>query len=291
MVPVSGSAYTYAYASLGRAGGLDHRLGPDHRVRGGQHRRGDRLVGLFPRAAEPLRHPASGLAGHRLSVRRTWRRQRRGRRRHRRRRACTSPRPSPRAPHLFGFPVIANLPAFMVVARDHRGPGDRHPGSRPTPTTRWCCSRSGSSCSSSRSAIILIRPANWNNPRTGGFAPNGFAGISAGAAIIFFSYIGFDAVSTAAEEAKEPGEGHAVRHHHEPGRSRAPGADRELEAVRTDSRDGDRGDGERGHGNHDELAGASRRAGPRRPSQAEASSCRRSPAGPRDRRNEVVGAD
>ena len=40
---------------------------------------------------------------------------------------------------------------------------------------------------------------------TGGFAPNGFAGISAAAAIIFFSYIGFDATSTAAEEAKDPG--------------------------------------------------------------------------------------
>ena len=51
----------------------------------------------------------------------------------------------------------------------------------------------------------LIRPEYWNNPATGGFAPNGFAGISAGAAIIFFSYIGFDATSTAAEEAIDPG--------------------------------------------------------------------------------------
>ncbi len=53
--------------------------------------------------------------------------------------------------------------------------------------------------------VFLIRPSNWTNPATGGFAPNGFAGISAGAAIIFFSYIGFDAVSTASEEAKNPG--------------------------------------------------------------------------------------
>ncbi len=36
------------------------------------------------------------------------------------------------------------------------------------------------------------------------FAPNGFAGISTGAALIFFAYIGFDAVSTTAEEAKNP---------------------------------------------------------------------------------------
>src|SRR6185437_5414973 len=52
--------------------------------------------------------------------------------------------------------------------------------------------------------LTLLRPENWTNPATGGFAPNGFAGISAGAAIIFFSYIGFDATSTAAEEAKDP---------------------------------------------------------------------------------------
>jgi APA family basic amino acid/polyamine antiporter len=36
------------------------------------------------------------------------------------------------------------------------------------------------------------------------FAPNGFSGIMTGAAIIFFAYIGFDAVSTTAEEAKNP---------------------------------------------------------------------------------------
>ncbi|MEO0032725.1 MAG: hypothetical protein RIS94_2483 [Pseudomonadota bacterium] len=36
------------------------------------------------------------------------------------------------------------------------------------------------------------------------FAPNGFGGISAAAASIFFAYVGFDAVSTAAEETKNP---------------------------------------------------------------------------------------
>src|SRR6266545_5004461 len=52
--------------------------------------------------------------------------------------------------------------------------------------------------------VFLIRPHNWTDPALGGFAPNGFKGISAAAAIIFFSYIGFDAVSTASEEAKNP---------------------------------------------------------------------------------------
>ena len=46
-----------------------------------------------------------------------------------------------------------------------------------------------------------VHPHQWVTPA---FAPNGFKGISVGAAIIFFSYIGFDAVSTASEEAKNP---------------------------------------------------------------------------------------
>src|SRR5688572_8989624 len=36
------------------------------------------------------------------------------------------------------------------------------------------------------------------------FAPNGFRGVHQGAAIVFFAYIGFDAISTAAEETKDP---------------------------------------------------------------------------------------
>jgi basic amino acid/polyamine antiporter, APA family len=44
-----------------------------------------------------------------------------------------------------------------------------------------------------------IDPANWQP-----FAPNGWKGIHQGAAIVFFAYIGFDAVSTAAEETRDP---------------------------------------------------------------------------------------
>ncbi|MBZ5525533.1 MAG: amino acid permease [Acidobacteriia bacterium] len=46
---------------------------------------------------------------------------------------------------------------------------------------------------------MLVRPANWHP-----FAPSGFAGVVTGGAIIFFTYIGFDSVSTAAEESRDP---------------------------------------------------------------------------------------
>ena len=44
-----------------------------------------------------------------------------------------------------------------------------------------------------------VNPTNWEP-----FMPFGFAGVASGAAIVFFAYIGFDAVSTAAEECKNP---------------------------------------------------------------------------------------
>lgn len=44
-----------------------------------------------------------------------------------------------------------------------------------------------------------VKPANWSP-----FAPNGIAGILSGIAGVFFAYIGFDAISTTAEECKNP---------------------------------------------------------------------------------------
>jgi APA family basic amino acid/polyamine antiporter len=108
------------------------------------------------------------------------------------------------APHIFGIPFIANLPAFLSVAI----------------ITVILVIGVRESANTNNAMVLLkigillffiavgaffIRPSNWTDPAQGGFAPNGFAGISAGAAIIFFSYIGFDAVSTASEEAKNPG--------------------------------------------------------------------------------------
>jgi basic amino acid/polyamine antiporter, APA family len=48
-----------------------------------------------------------------------------------------------------------------------------------------------------------INPSNWGHDWST-FAPMGFSGITTGAAYIFFAYIGFDAVSTTAQEAKNP---------------------------------------------------------------------------------------
>ena len=70
--------------------------------------------------------------------------------------------------------------------------------------------------------IQHINPANYHLPPgpqsgLGGYFPFGWAGTLGGAAFMFFAYIGFDAVSTTAEEARNPVAGFAVRHHHEPG--------------------------------------------------------------------------
>lgn len=46
---------------------------------------------------------------------------------------------------------------------------------------------------------FYVKPENWQP-----FAPNGWKGIMTGAALVFFAYIGFDAISTAAEETKNP---------------------------------------------------------------------------------------
>jgi APA family basic amino acid/polyamine antiporter len=48
-------------------------------------------------------------------------------------------------------------------------------------------------------AAFHVQPANWHP-----FMPFGWEGVMGGAALIFFAYIGFDAVSTAAEEAVNP---------------------------------------------------------------------------------------
>ena len=102
------------------------------------------------------------------------------------------------APHILGLPIIFNLPAVLIVTVI-------------TGILIWGIHESArfNAVMVGIKILVLIffivvgwqwvRPENWTP-----FAPNGWAGISAGAAIVFFAYIGFDAISTVAEETKDP---------------------------------------------------------------------------------------
>jgi APA family basic amino acid/polyamine antiporter len=102
------------------------------------------------------------------------------------------------APRFLGFPILVNLPAFAIVML----------------ITVLLLRGAKESASVNRVMVIIklavlalfvtagmtaINTANYTP-----FAPNGFTGIHQGAAIVFFAYIGFDAISTAAEETRNP---------------------------------------------------------------------------------------
>ncbi len=101
-------------------------------------------------------------------------------------------------PHVFGHAVAVNLPAFLAVAGV---------------TVLLVYGIRESARTNSIIVIIkvavvvffisfgafMVHPTNWHP-----FVPNGFGGVMSGAAIVFFAFIGFDAVSTTAEEAKNP---------------------------------------------------------------------------------------
>ena len=106
------------------------------------------------------------------------------------------------APNIFGFEFGFNLPALLIAlaitAILTRGIKE----SARFNTTIVCI----------KVAVVLfviglgamyIKPSNWGTSWST-FAPFGVSGIGAGAAYIFFAYIGFDAVSTTAQEAKNP---------------------------------------------------------------------------------------
>jgi APA family basic amino acid/polyamine antiporter len=102
------------------------------------------------------------------------------------------------APRVFGIPLVFNLPAFLIIMLITcvLVVGIRE--------SAWF----NSSMVVLKLAIIgffvtvgayYVQPENWQP-----FAPNGATGVLSAAAIIFFAYIGFDAVSTAAEETRDP---------------------------------------------------------------------------------------
>ncbi|MDQ1390118.1 MAG: basic amino acid/polyamine antiporter, family [Acidobacteriaceae bacterium] len=106
------------------------------------------------------------------------------------------------APHLFGMEVGLNLPAFIIalIITAILVVGIKE------------SARFNTGIVVIKVSVVLfvialgaryINASNWGTDWHS-YAPNGLAGIGAGAAYIFFAYIGFDAVSTTAQEAKNP---------------------------------------------------------------------------------------
>jgi basic amino acid/polyamine antiporter, APA family len=102
------------------------------------------------------------------------------------------------APQIGGAPMVADLPAllitFLLTALVFIGIRESKLASNVMTILKI--------------AIILlvifaglayVNPGNWTP-----FAPNGFSGVMAGVAAVFFAYIGFDALSTTAEECNNP---------------------------------------------------------------------------------------
>ena len=102
------------------------------------------------------------------------------------------------APRIAGLPILVNVPAFSIVM-----------------FITWLLLRGAKESATANNIMVVIKlmalglfvavglthinPENYKP-----FAPNGFTGIHQGAAIVFFAYIGFDAISTAAEETRDP---------------------------------------------------------------------------------------
>ena len=102
------------------------------------------------------------------------------------------------APRFLGIPVLIHLPACSIVL-----------------AITWLLLRGARESATANNVMVVIKllaltlfvivgATHLNFANYHPFAPNGFTGIHQGAAIVFFAYIGFDAISTAAEETRNP---------------------------------------------------------------------------------------
>ncbi len=186
MVPLAGSAYTYSYAALGEVFAwiigwdliLEYSLASSLVAVGWSHYFVN-LIGTFGLHIPTwltndywtLLHHSNGDITH-------------------------------VAPFLFGIPIVMNLPAALVIV---------------VITALLVIgikesARFNSIIVGVKLVVILlvifigwfyVKKENWGNSFSA-FAPFGVGGIGTGAAYVFFAYIGFDAVSTTAQEARNP---------------------------------------------------------------------------------------
>jgi basic amino acid/polyamine antiporter, APA family len=102
------------------------------------------------------------------------------------------------APHIGGIPIVIHIPAFAIVML----------------ITVLLLQGAKESVRANNIMVVIkllalglfiaVGATHLHPEYYHPFAPNGFKGIHQGAAIVFFAYIGFDAISTAAEETKNP---------------------------------------------------------------------------------------
>jgi APA family basic amino acid/polyamine antiporter len=182
MIPISGSAYTYAYATLGEL--VAWIIGWDLIL---EYAVGNIAVAIGWAGYFDSLLRGTGIVLPRWIVTDFLT-------------ARNDPALLAAAPHLGPLPIVFNLPALLIVG-----------------VITWLLvigTRESAWVNTLMVAIKVgviglflfvglkfLRTEQWSTPS---FAPNGLRGIGAGAAIIFFAYIGFDAVSTASEEAKNP---------------------------------------------------------------------------------------
>ena len=185
MVPVSGSAYTYAYATLGEL--TAWIIGWDLII--------EYAVGNVAVAISWANYARTLLSGFGFDIPEWLAMDYRTAARLVDGSGLTA---LERAPHLFGVPIVFNLLAVLIVAaitallvwgiRESARFNATMVGLKLVVLAFFCLV-----------GLRYLKPANFTP-----FAPNGWSGIGAGAAIVFFAFIGFDAVSTVAEETRDP---------------------------------------------------------------------------------------
>jgi basic amino acid/polyamine antiporter, APA family len=190
-IPVSGSAYTFAYAALGQLAAwvigwdliLEYAVGSVAVAVGWSGYFVHFMHGLFGMQF-PLWLTADTTTALARAAGMTAEQQ-----------ALYS---STTLPTLFGHPVAFNLPAFGAVALISAilFYGVRHSA---LANTVMVVVKTFVVLFFIAAGAAYVNPQNWVP-----FAPTGLAGILGGAAIVFFAFIGFDAVSATAEEAKNP---------------------------------------------------------------------------------------